>query len=121
MGFSCIVKFFLFYKQIKFHNITREKSKFVKEWIEDKRREKQLNWEAKGEFVVKKDKQENSQHIKQFLDKVGEDFKVTYVEDLASQGLAWGDNLLETLVDFGTTEYKEIFSRMDKPGRYNFT
>ena len=113
---GCIEKFFLFYKKIKFHNITRETSapKFVKEWIEKKRREEGISSKAKGEFIIKKSKQENSQQIKQFLDKVGEDFKVIYVEDLASQGLAWSDSLLETLVDLGTTEYGEIFSKMEK-------
>ena len=113
---GCIEKFLLFYKKIKFQNIARENSapKFVKEWIEDKRREEKVSPNIKGEFLVKRGKQENSQQIKQFLDRVGEDFKVTYVEDLASQGLAWGDTLLETLVDLGTTEYKEIFTKMQK-------
>lgn len=111
MSTGCIEKFFLFYKKIKFHNIIRENSapKFVKEWIEKKRRRNKF-----GDYLVKKGRQENSQQIKQFLDQVSEDFEVTYVEDLASPELAWGDSLLETLVDLGTTKYKEIFTKMQK-------
>jgi len=110
-----VVKFFLFYKNVKFNNITRKESglKIVREWIEEKRKELQLSPGTKGEFLIKRYKQENSQQIKQFVDGIGDDFRVTYVDNLAFQGLPWGDTLLETLCDLGgTTEQKDILLKM---------
>ena len=58
---------------------------------------------------MKRYKQENSQQIKQFLDGIRDDFQVTYVNNLASQGLPWGNTLLETLCDLeGAKEQKDI-------------
>lgn len=62
---------------------------------------------------MKRYKQENSQQIKQFLKEIRNDFDVTYVDNLASQGVPWGDTLLETLCDLGVdSEYKDVFIKM---------
>ncbi len=109
---SQVVKFFLFYKEVKFYNITREETgpTIVNEWIQKKRKELSS---VKGQFFITRHKQENSRQIRQFLDRVGKDFHVTYVDDLATHGVPWGNTLLETLVDLGsTTEYRDIFTKM---------
>ncbi len=62
---------------------------------------------------AKKDNQQTSQKIKELLDKVGQDFDVTYVDDLASQGVPWGDSLLETLCDLVITlEERDVLTKM---------
>ena len=101
-----IAKLFLFYKDIKFDNIIRNDTgpTIVKNWIQEKRKEVQLSATVKGQFLITKHKQENSKQIKQFLNKIGNNFHVTYVDDLASHGVAWGDKILETLVDLGSTK-----------------
>lgn len=63
-------------------------------FLEKRRGELGCNPSTKGQLVIKKDNQQTSQQIKEFLDGIGQDFHVTYVDDLASQGVPWGDSLL---------------------------
>ena len=110
-----IVKFFLFYKQVKFNNITRKESgvKTVREWAEGKREELGLSPSTRGEFLVKRYRQENSSQIKEFLKEIEKDFDVTYLDDLASKGLPWADTLIDTLLDVGGgTEEQEAVNRL---------
>lgn len=110
-----IVKFFLFYKNVKFHNITREGSalKTIREWVKDKRKELQLSCDIKGQFFIKRYKQENSKQIKGLLGQISNDFHITYVDNLPSQGVVWEDTLLKTLANLeDTPKYRHIFEKM---------
>lgn len=111
-----IVKFFLFYREVKYNNITRDKSApaFIKRWVENRRKELKLDPSTKGQFFVKREGQESSQQMKGFFSKISQDFDVTYVDDLTSRGVAWGDSLIETLCDLPTTrEEKNLFTKME--------
>lgn len=92
--------------------------KIVREWVQEKRKEFQLSTstDSKVEFLIKKERQENSKKFKkfkQFLEEVGQDFHLKYVDNLASYGVPWGDNLLD---DIATTEAdkanKDVFIKM---------
>ena len=55
---SQVVKFFLFYKEVKFYNITREETgpTIVKGWIQAKREALQLSTSVKGQFFITRHK-----------------------------------------------------------------
>lgn len=61
-----IVKFFLFYKNINFNNITRSKAApaILKTWIDKRRNELGIASDAKAELLVKKERQEKSKQMK---------------------------------------------------------
>jgi hypothetical protein len=111
-----IVKFFLFSKNIKFNNITRSKAApaILKQWIHKRRTELGVSPSTKGELIVKRKHQFASKQIKQLLSKAEEDFHVTLVDDLQSQGLPWGDRLIDTLsrLPVDTDEYL-LFEKME--------
>ena len=115
-----IPKFFLFYKQVKFNNITRRGAapKALQEWMQERRRQLQLAPGVRRQLVVKRENQENSKQFVRFVEEVGNDFDVIYVDNLASQGLPWGDNLIETLCGLeSATEHQDVLAKMQNPGR----
>jgi integrase/recombinase XerD len=110
-----IPKFFLFYKQVKFNNITRRGAapKALQEWMQERRRQLQLAPGVRRQLVVKRENQENSKQFVRFVEEVGNDFDVIYVDNLASQGLPWGDNLIETLCGLeSATEHQDVLAKM---------